>query len=504
MPSHKQVIIQDKLELREVACVARDKAHVQLSPEVKKRILSSRGYVEKIIEKNQRVYGINTGFGALSEVTISREKLQELQHNIITSHAVGVGDPLSEDVVRAILLLKINTLSKGYSGVRLEIVEALVKMLNAGLHPVIPSKGSVGSSGDLAPLAHMSLPLVGLGEVEYQGKRLSGKEALVIVGLSPFKLQAKEGLALINGTQVTNAIALLALLDAEILAKTADLSAALSFEALCANREVFDKDIQRLKPYKGQADCAENMRKLLGTVTKKRVRLQDAYSLRAVPQVHGAVREALAFVRGVVEIETNAVTDNPLIFSEKKVVSGGNFHGETLAMACDLLAIAVAELANIAERRINRLIDKNISGLPAFLINNPGLNSGFMIPQYTAAALVSENKILAHPASVDSIPTSAQQEDHVSMATIAARKAEEIIFNAQHVISIELLCAAQGVDLGKAELTQATKKIKAEVRKRAAFLESDRLMIKDMQGVFESVQSGSLLSAVEKEIGALK
>lgn len=495
----------ETLTFEQVVAVARYGAKVDLHPVAKEKVLKSREYVDQLIKENKRVYGITTGFGMFSDVVISKEDARKLQRNLIVSHATGVGEPLPPEVVRAILLLRANALAKGFSGIRLSTLETLLEVLNAGIVPVVPEKGSLGASGDLAPLSHVVLVLLGEGEAFYQGQRMSGQKALAQAGIEPVVLEGKEGLALINGTQVMTAIAALAVWDAEILWKSANITAALSFEALEGILDAFDPKIHAVRPHLGQIDVAKQIRLLTEGSTyvasKQHPRVQDAYALRCIAQVHGPSGEAVAYVKKIVKIEMNSATDNPLIFPEEgEVLSGGNFHGQPIALAMDFLGIAVAELANIAERRLERLVNPNLSGLPAFLTPNGGLNSGFMIVQYSAASLVSENKILAHPASVDSIPSSANQEDHVSMGTIAARKARSIIENTAHVLAMELLAACQGVDLrivnGELHLGKGSGGAYRLVRSKIGKLGEDRVMYPDIQVAKELVSSGKLVEAV--------
>ncbi len=507
----KIIIDGDNLSLDEVVAVARHGGHVSLSPEAAKKVGEARAVVETLVREGNPIYAVNTGVGELNNITISPKEMERLQQNIIMSHAVGVGRPLPEDATRAAMLLRANTWAKGYSGVRLEVVQKLIEMLNKRVHPVVPEKGSVGASGDLAPLAHMALVVIGEGEAIFQGQRLSGKEAMQKAGIEPIgSLRAKEGISFINGTQVMTAIGALTLWDARKLSTLADVAAAMSMEALQATDTIVNEAIHRLRPHPGQLRSAENIRTLskhseIIASHKTCPRIQDPYSLRCLPQVHGASRDAIAHARGVIEIELNSATDNPLIFSaENEVLTGGNFHGQPVALAMDFLSIALAELANISERRISRLLDPHNSGLPAFLTDHGGLNSGFMLVQYTAASLVSENKVLAHPASVDSIPTSANQEDHVSMGTIAARQATEILGNTQIVIAIELLCAAQGLDYRRplnpgAGSKQAYDLIRAVIPK----LHSDRILYPDINKLVELIKDERLLNSIEQVVGRL-
>lgn len=497
------------LTIDQVVEISRNRAEVGLTEEAKQQINISRGIVEKNIEEKNVIYGLNTGFGKFVNVAIPEDQLDKLQLNLILSDAVGVGDPFKQDVTRAIMLLRINALAKGYSGIRLSTVDTMIAMLNKGVHPLIPEKGSVGSSGDLCPLAHMVLPMIGEGEAEYRGEILPGKEAMEAAGISVIKLKAKEGLALINGTCAMLGVASLAVHDAEVLVKTADIAAALTVDALEGITTPYDPRIQLIRPHKGQIDAASNLRQILDgskLATKQgEIRIQDAYSLRCLPQIHGASRMAYDYVRSVIETEINSVTDNPLIFPDNgDIFSGGNFHGQPVAIAMDTLGIAMAEYANVSERRIERLVNPQLSGLPGFLTVEEGINDGFMVAQYAAAALVSENKVLAHPASVDSIPTSANQEDHVSMGTIASRKAATIIEHVQNVLAIELICAAQAADFkGADKLGKGTKAAYKTIRRDVTFMETDRAIYLDMRKIFKSVKDSEILDAVEQAVGRL-
>lgn len=509
----KKIIINgENLTIESIVSVARHENLVDLSPRAIAKIKKSRNVVDDFVSKEKVVYGVTTGFGEFKNVFISKEQTRELQENLIRSHSVGVGEPLSEEIVRAAMLLRANSLAKGYSGVRAEVIKTLCQMLNKRVHPVIPEKGSVGASGDLAPLSHMILVLMGEGEAFYKGKRMKGEKTMKLASIKPITLSSKEGLALNNGTAVMTGIAVLTLYDAENILKCADISAAMTLEALFGINKAFDERIHKLRPHLGQIKCAENIRKL--TKNSKllnhniREKIQDAYSLRCVPQVHGASRDAIAYVRRVLEIEINSTTDNPLIFTNpKEALSCGNFHGQPVAISADLLGIALSEIADISERRIARIVDPHLNdGLPAFLIpkNKGGLNSGYMIAQYTAAALVSENKVLAHPASVDSIPTSANQEDHVSMGTIAARKAREILKNVENVIAIELLCAAQGMDFRlPLKGGQGTNLAHKYIRRYVPHLSNDRILYPEINKVKDVVHNGDLVKQVENKIGKL-
>lgn len=502
----------NNLTIEDVVAVARHGAKVEIDEKQIPKILESRQYVEDAIASGQAIYGINTGFGKFENVPISEDELELLQKNLIYSDACGVGDPFDTEIVRTMLLLRANAVCKGYSGVLVSTIECMINMLNKGVHPIVRSKGSVGASGDLCPLAHMVLPMMGEGEAEYEGEVLSGGEAMRRAGIDTIVLKAKEGLALINGTQAIMGNAVLAVYDTEKLLKQADIVSALTVDVLEGIDAAFDERVQMVRPHQGQIDVAANMRKLLAgsksTTKPGEKRMQDAYSLRAIPQVHGASRSAFDYVKQTIETEINSVTDNPLIFpgEDGAVISGANFHGQPVAIAMDTLKILAAEIANISERRIERLVNPTLSnGLPAFLVKIGGINDGFMIPQYVAAALVSENKTLAHPASVDSIPTSANQEDHVSMGTIGSRHARTIVNHAQHVISIELYCAAQGADFRNVDdLAPATKEAYNVIREKVDFMENDVIMYPDMDKAFELIENGTLLDRVEGVVGKLK
>ena len=502
----KVIITGNDLTLDEVVAVCRNYKKVELSDFAVERILKSRKVVDDFVENEDVVYGITTGFGKFSDVTISKEESKTLQKNLIISHSVGAGKPFDSEVVRGIILLRINNLAKGYSGARLETIQTMIEMLNRKVHPIIPEKGSLGASGDLAPLSHMVLPMIGLGQAEYEGEIMAGEEAMEKAGIPVIELTAKEGLALINGTQVMTALAALTVYDSLNIIKTADIAAALSFEAQNGIIDALDQRLHDIRPHKGQIDTARVLTELLTgskmTTKQGEIRVQDAYSLRCVPQVHGASTDAINYVKEKIEIEINSVTDNPIIFPEtNEGISGGNFHGQPMALSLDFLGIALSELANISERRIERLVNPTLSGLPAFLVEHGGLNSGFMIVQYSAAALVSENKILAHPASVDSIPSSANQEDHVSMGTIAARKAKEIMENVRRVLAMEIMCACQGIDLrGNKGLGAGTKPVYDEVRKVVPMLKEDRPIYDDINKCEELIKNGTITKACEGRI----
>jgi histidine ammonia-lyase len=500
----------EHLALADVERVATQGARVRLSAAARAKMSRSRDLVQKVLNSQEVVYGINTGFGALCQVVIAPDQIARLQRNLVVSHAAGVGELLPSEVVRAMMLLRANVLAKGRSGVRPGVAEHLVAMLNEGVHPLVPEQGSVGASGDLAPLAHMALAMLGLGQVEWRGRQMSAAQALRRIGRSPLKLEAKEGLALTNGTQAMTALGSLTLVRAERLTRTADICGALSLEALLGTPAAFHRRLQQARPHRGQQVSARNLRRLVrgSQIVKSHQdcsKIQDMYSLRCMPQVHGAVRDALGHVRRILQVEINSATDNPLVFAEAElIVSGGNFHGQPVSMALDYAATALCTLAGISERRIASLMDSSISQLPSFLTARGGLNSGFMMAQVTAASLVSENKGLAYPASIDSIPTSANQEDHVSMGMTAARKVAQILENAEQVLAIELLCAAQGVDL-RAPLRPGRGTVAAyrAVRRQIKPLDRDRFMAPDLKRAAALVREGDVLRAVERTVGKL-
>jgi histidine ammonia-lyase len=503
----------DDLALADVWEIAVHGRHVALADSARERMAAAREIVEQAAHgREEHTYGVNTGFGRFVSRSIPEELTEELQLRLLRSHACGVGEPYPDEIVRAAMLLRANALAKGYSGARAVTVELLVECLNHGVLPHVPSRGSVGASGDLAPLAHLALPLIGEGEATVDGRRLPGAEALAEVGLEPVRLQAKEGLSLVNGTQFMAAFAALGAVRAERLAKTADIACALSLEALQGSRTSFLPQIHALRPLVGQADSAANVLQLLedSAINESHRwcdKVQDAYSLRCAPQVHGASRDLLDYARRTVEVELNAATDNPLVLVEDgMLVSNGNFHGQPLAFALDALAMAVSELANISERRIERLVNPSLSGgLPAFLTGDGGLNSGFMIPQYVAASLVSENKVLAHPAGVDSIPTSAGQEDHVSMGNASGLKAWQVLANVERVLAIELLAGAQGVEfLAPLQPGIGVRAAREHVRSLSPRLRDDRTLAGDIEAVAASIRDGSLVEAVEAGAGELR
>ena len=506
------IIIEDgHLTIGDVVKVARNFETIALSEKAIAAVNKARAYVDEKLEKGEIIYGLTTGFGKFSDRFIPREDTAALQKNLIISHSCGMGDPYPTEVVRGAMLLRINALARGNSGVRLETLETLVNMLNKGVHPVVPQKGSLGASGDLAPLSHIVLVMLGEGEAEYQGEVMSGKAAMEKAGIKTIELSAKEGLALINGTQIMTSMAALLCHDARLLAKTADIALAMTGEALNAITKAFDPKVHLVRGHKGQIESAENMARLLeDSKLSARVqpgKVQDAYSLRCAPQVHGASRDAIDYVYAAVEREINAVTDNPIVFSdEDDVISAGNFHGQPMALAMDFLAIAMAELSNISERRTERLVNPQLSaGLPAFLTEDGGVNSGFMIVQYSAASMVSENKVYCHPASVDSIPSSANQEDHVSMGTTAARKARMVLDNVQKVLGIELFCASQGIYFrGEDKLATATDALYKHIRKSVSPVKEDRVMYTELAKFDRMVKNGEVVAVVEQAIGALK
>ncbi len=505
-----KIIIDGRdLTIEDVVNVSRNYYKVEISEEVLKKVKLSRRLVDRFVDEQKVVYGVTTGFGKFSDVVISKEETHNLQRNLIISHSCGVGRPFDEDIVRAIMLLRINNLSKGYSGVRIETLETLVNMLNNNVHPIIPEKGSLGASGDLAPLAHMVLTMIGEGEAIYEGKKMTSKEAMNLAGVEILpQLSAKEGLALINGTQVMTAIGALTTYDAMNLLKLSDIALAMTMESLNGITCAMDERVHLIRSHRGQINTAKNVLDLLNesemTTKQGDLRVQDPYSLRCSPQIHGASKDAIEYVKNKINIEINSVTDNPIIFPEQEdVISGGNFHGQPMAISFDFLGIALSEIANISERRLERLVNPSLNnGLPAFLIKNGGVNSGFMIVQYSAASLVSENKVLAHPASIDSIPSSANQEDHVSMGTIAARKAMEIMKNTRNVLAMEILSAAQAIDLrGKKKLGIGTDAAYNTIRKYTNFIEEDLVMYKEINKCEELIKQNLVVEAVEEALG---
>jgi len=498
------------LTLEDVVNVARNNYSVKLAEHAVKDIQKSRDYVESLVNDERVVYGITTGFGKFSDVSVTKEEAKELQRNLIISHACGIGEHFAPDIVRAMILLRANALAKGHSGVQLETIETLIALINKNVIPAVPEKGSLGSSGDLAPLSHIALVLLGEGDAYYEGVLMDSAQALAKAGIKPIELTSKEGLALINGTQAMTSVGALATWDAINLLKLSDITAALTMEALNGITDAFRPELHSVRPHEGQINAAANMLKLLEgserTTYQGEIRVQDAYSLRCIPQVHGASKDAIDYVKRKVEIEINSVTDNPVIFADlDRAISGGNFHGQPMALAFDFLGIAIAEIANISERRIERLVNPQLSGgLPAFLAENGGLHSGFMIAQYAAAALVSENKVLAHPASVDSIPSSANQEDHVSMGTIAARKARDIHYNASRVLVIELISACQAIDMDQnsdsKKLGKGTAAAYEVIRAALPYIAEDTIMYRLFKKAEDIVDGNDIVSAVEKVV----
>lgn len=495
------------LSLENVYEVAVANRRVELSAQTQRRIEKAHRFLQAAVKSGETFYGINTGFGLLSNVRIADGDIETLQYNLLRSHACGVGPYLEDRYVRAMLLLRAANLAQGHSGVSQGVVKQILALLNRGVCPLIPEQGSVGASGDLAPLAHLALVLIGEGRARMNGREVSGSQALKMAGLKPIRLGPKEGLALINGTQFMTAIGALSLLEAEHLADVADAAGAMSVEAMRGTERAFEPEIHQVRPHPGQVAVAKRLRTFLTAGGKSEIALshadcgkvQDPYSLRCMPQVHGASRDALVFVRQVLEREVNSVTDNPLIFpQQRKILSGGNFHGQVVAIAMDVLSIAAAELASISEQRIEKLVNPAISDLPAFLTKEGGLNSGFMIVQVAAASIVSENKTLCHPASVDSIPTSADKEDHVSMGAWGARKASRVVANARRVLAMELLAAAQGIDLIRPlRSTQMIEKIHRHIRRRVPRLDQDRIFHDDMVLLETMIATGELKPMVE-------
>ncbi len=499
------------LTLEQVIAVARKGEKVELTSEAREAVNKARAYVDKKLSEKAVIYGLTTGFGKFSDTFVPEDETAELQRNLIISHSCGMGNPLPTEAVRAAMLLRCNALSRGNSGIRLSTIETMLNMLNKGVHPIIPEKGSLGASGDLAPLSHIVLVMLGEGEAEYQGVRMSGREAMDKAGIPTIELAAKEGLALINGTQIMTGIACNVLWDALELMKTADIAAAMTTEAQLGIKKAFDHKIQDVRGHKGQKDCAANLLQILENsklaFDLNPDKVQDAYAIRCTPQVHGASRDAIEYVHGVISREINAVTDNPIIFpDDDEVISGGNFHGQPMALAMDFLGIALSELANISERRTERMVNPALSnGLPAFLTKHGGVHSGFMIAQYSAASMVSENKVYAHPASVDSIPSSANQEDHVSMGTTASRKAAMILDNSRKVLAIELFAASQALWLrGEDKLSPTTKAVYDVIRREVAPIEEDVVMYPRMAACEGMIKRGEILAAAESVCGKIR
>ena len=503
------IILDGKsLTLETFIKVARFKEEVSIAESSRKLVQEARDFVDQVVESEKAVYGINTGFGKLSDVPVNKCDVAKLQENLLMSHACGVGSPFTDEIVRGMMVLRINALIKGHSGVRLETLYKLVEMLNKDVCPVVFEKGSLGASGDLAPLSHMSLPIIGKGEVYYQGKRMDTMDAFIKAEILPLEgLKAKEGLSLINGTQAMTSVGAICLYDSMHLIDMANISLSLTMESLKGIIDAFDHRVHEARGQLGQIEIAERVRGILDgskNITHQGdVRVQDAYSIRCAPQVHGASLDAFNYTKEKIEIEMNAVTDNPIVFTEDGMaISAGNFHGQPLALVFDYLGTAIAELANISERRLERMVNPQLSsGLPAFLVKNPGINSGFMIVQYSAASLVSENKVLAHPSSVDSIPSSANQEDHVSMGTIGARKATEIMKNTRKVIAMEILAACQAIDLrGDNGLGNKTKRAYNKVREYIPFIQDDEIMYHSIHTVDDLLASDELYDHIFKEV----
>lgn len=504
----KILLGEPNLPLSTLIALSRPKNRIALSDKSKERVDKCRAIVDKAVNKGATMYGINTGFGKLAGVRIPDDQLGQLQKNLLLSHATGVGEPLTIEQSRLAFALRIHNLALGRSGVRRKLIEQAVALWNANMIPVIPSQGSVGASGDLAPLSHMALPLIGFGEVHHDGKVISGAAALKKLKRNPLALCEKEGLALINGTQIMTAIGCLVVDQALQLCRVSDIACAMTVEALRASDKPFDARVHEIRPHDGQQATASNLRALLANSVimashKKCSKVQDAYSLRCSPQVHGAAKDGVRYGLDVLVTEANSVTDNPLVFPGA-VISAGNFHGQPVSQAMDFVKIAVSTLANISERRIEQMVNPDISGLPAFLAKDPGLESGFMIPQVVAASLASENKTLAHPASVDTIPTSANREDHVSMGVTAARFAATVVSNTAKVLGIEILCGAQGLDLGeKLKSGDGVQVAYRALRKRVAGLDGDRFLAPDLAAAEAVIVDGSLVAAVQKKIGPL-
>jgi len=495
----------DSLSLHDIREVALARREVGVAEAAKAKVQRARDLVEKKAQADEPTYGINTGFGTLAEVRIDKADLKQLQRNLILSHAAGVGQPLSIPEARSMLLLRANVLAKGHSGVRLSTLELLLQMLNRGVTPVVPERGSVGASGDLAPLAHLALVLIGEGEAFFHDARMPGAEALKHAGLHPLVLEAKEGLTLVNGTQAMCGVGVPALLLAEELAELFEVAGAMTIEGLLGSHKPFREEIALVRPHAGHALVSSRMRKVLARseLVDTHVdcaKVQDPYSLRCIPQVHGAAADALAFTRKVLEAEVNSATDNPLVYvDDEEVISAGNFHGQPVSLALDVLAIGLTQLMSISERRVEQLVNPALSGLPPFLATNSGLNSGFMIAQVTAAALVAESRILCHPASVDSIPSSAGREDHVSMGMTSALKARQVADHAKHSLAIELLVSAQALDLRQPKKAGIGAQAAYEcIRKHVSHMDQDREVHKDITKIAHLIDSGELLTAVRR------
>ncbi len=499
-------------EIYEISVAKKGEIEVLITDQSRKEILRSRAYVDDVVAKGDPVYGINTGFGALSSKHIAKEDLSTLQYNLIRSHCTGVGKPFSRLVTRAIMLLRANCLASGFSGVSISAIELLLDFINEDITPIVPEKGSVGASGDLAPLSHIALALIGEGDVVYEDKEVKADFAIDCIKKEPVKLMAKDGLALINGTAVMAALGSLALYESKRVVKIADIATALTLEAVRGTKRAYDEDISSLKPQPGQLDVSNNLTRLLSEeseIAKSHIdcgKVQDPYSLRCVPQVHGAIRQTLKHAEDVLNVEINSVTDNPLIFVDKnKVVSGGNFHGQAIAFCMDYLAMGLSEVASISERRIEKMMNPTFSGLPAFLVKESGLNSGLMIAHVTMAALASENKYLCHPASIDSIPTSTDKEDHVSMGVTSGRKLHEVLKNVKNCLAIEFLCNTQGIDLLRPlKSNTALEGVHKLIRSHVPKIDEDRVFSGDINNITKLVSNFEILNVVEDAIGKLK
>lgn len=503
------VLDGNSLSIEQVSAVARREAKVSLSPEARKSVQRSRGVIEKLVADNVAVYGVTTGIGEFARIRISPEQSAELQRRIIYSHSAGTGDPFPQEEVRAAMLCRANTLAKGYSGVRISLLETVLEMINKGVAPYIHEKGSVGTSGDLSPLSQFAEVAIGEGRAYYKGELMPGGEAMKRAGIKPTDLTYKEGLGLINGSQMMTAGAALLVHDAELILKNAMIASAMALDALRAVVKAYHPAVHRVRPYRGQNAVAANLLRLFAEseiMANKTGKVQDGYSMRCTPQVLGPSLDTLEHVRQVVNIEMNAAADNPLFFGEgNEYFAAGNFHGQGIGMAVDFLCIAMSEVANLSERHTNRLLNPVLSGLPDFLVEGKGLNSGLMVAQYTAAALVSENKVLSHPASVDSISVSADQEDHVSMGPIAVRKCKEILRNVRAVLAIEMMCAAQAFEFhGGKRPGKGTAAAYELIRSKVPPLKDDRVLHPDIEAIRKMVEDGTILAAVEAEIGPLK
>jgi histidine ammonia-lyase len=510
----KLIINGQSLTVEDVFRIANAKVgelEVSICPEAIKKMEASRKVVDDIVTSGKVVYGINTGFGALSNQKIENDELGQLQYNLVRSHCTGVGKPFDKEISRAIMILRANCLVSGFSGVSISVVQLLLDFLNNHITPVIPCKGSVGASGDLAPLSHIALALIGEGDVEYEGKVIRSNFAIDQIRREPAQLKAKDGLALINGTAVMAALGCIAIQRITHVIKTADIIAAMTLEAVRGSFKPFDRRISELKPFASQLNVCSNFEKLLTTseINESHLdcdRVQDPYSLRCIPQVHGAIRQTINHAKHIVSVEINSVTDNPLVFVETgDVLSGGNFHGEAIALAMDYLTMGISELANICERRVEKMMNPVFSDLPAFLVKKPGLNSGLMIAHVTTAALVSENKVLSHPASVDSVPTSTDKEDHVSMGVTSGRKLIEVLDNTTHCLAIELLCNTQAMEfLRPLKSSEPIEAVYTLIRKHIKPIENDRILYKDIEKIYQLMRSNDVLNTVEDIIGSLK